>query len=39
MKGESNIGETTTYMLNDQDGDKDDCFNSLAALKKYADTL
>lgn len=29
--------ETTTYMLNDQDGDNIDCFTSLAALKKFAD--
>lgn len=29
--------ETTTYMLNDQDGDNIDCFNSLAALKKFAE--
>ena len=26
--------ETTTYMLNDQDGNNIDCFSSLAALKK-----
>lgn len=31
--------ETTTYMLNDQDGDNINCFASLAGLKKYADTL
>lgn len=29
--------ETITYMLNDQDGDNVDCFNSLSALKKFAD--
>ena len=31
--------ETTTYMLNDQDGDNIDCFTDLTTLKKYADTL
>ncbi len=31
--------EATTYMLNDQDGDNINCFTSLAALKKFADTL
>ncbi len=29
--------ETTTYMLNDQDGNNIDCFTDLAALKKFAD--
>ena len=29
--------ETTTYMLNDQDGNNIDCFPKLAELKKFAD--
>lgn len=29
--------ETTTYMLNDQDGNNINCFTNLAALKKFAD--
>ena len=30
--------DTITYMLNDQDGNNIDCFTSLAALKKFADS-
>lgn len=29
--------ESTTYILNDQDGNNIDCFTSLAALKKFID--
>lgn len=31
--------ETTTYMLNGQDGNNINCFTSLSTLKKYANTL
>lgn len=33
------IDNTTTYMLNDQNGDNVNCFTSLAELKKYVDIL
>lgn len=31
--------ETTTYMLDDQDDNNINCFDTLAKLKKYVDTV
>lgn len=31
--------ETTTYMLNDQDGDNINCFSTLKELKEYVDVV
>ena len=31
--------ETTTYMLNDSEGNNINCFSTLKELKQYADTL